>query len=320
MDDAAPIPAFSLSQIDLRMLRALCAIARTGGFQSAADELGYTQSAISQQIAALERHVGLQLVGRGTGRRAVMLTDGGEVLRRHAEAILMSLDAAEEDLRALAGGKQGTLRVGCFRSVAISLLPAVLAELSASSPGVEVLIEEHHSDAALQRDVAYGVLDLSFAVLPVSQPSLQARELFSDPYVLLVRRDDPLAARATRVTVDDLAGRPLAASKCPHLKTVESALVAQGVGPGLTFRSDSNDLVIHFAQTGMATALVPGLVASELPSDVVALPAGHLFPPRQIGLVVHTERELPPYAERFVASAERLSRRRAAPATLQRSA
>src|SRR5881628_1016809 len=106
----------SWNALELRHLTALRAVAEEGTFGRAAQRLGYTQSAISQQIAALERIVGEKLLERPGGPRAVSLTEAGHLLLRHADSIVARLDAAQADLQALRAGDAGTLRVGTFQS------------------------------------------------------------------------------------------------------------------------------------------------------------------------------------------------------------
>src|ERR687884_1256275 len=103
--------------IELRHFLALEAVARTGSFGKAARALGYTQSAVSQQIATLERLVGERLVERPGGPRPVSLTEAGTVLLRHAEGIVARLRAAQADMQALQDGTAGSLRVGTYQSV-----------------------------------------------------------------------------------------------------------------------------------------------------------------------------------------------------------
>src|SRR6478672_11824410 len=119
--------ADDLSGVELRHLRALVAIAETSSFSLAARRLGYAQSAVSQQIAALERVVGTRLVERPGGPRAVALTEAGGVLVGHAKHMLARLSAARSDLAALAAGEAGTLRIGVFQSAGARILPDVLA-------------------------------------------------------------------------------------------------------------------------------------------------------------------------------------------------
>src|SRR5690242_489806 len=133
--------------IELRHLAALEAVGRTGSFGAAARELGYTQSAISQQIAQLERIVGQKLVERPGGPRRVSLTDAGRLLLRHSDAIVAQLDAAQADMAALAEGAAGPLRVGIYQSVGARILPALLRRFRQSWPRVDVHVREE-TDAA----------------------------------------------------------------------------------------------------------------------------------------------------------------------------
>src|SRR5262245_29138341 len=115
------------SALAIRHLVAFDAVAREGSFRGAAERLGYTQSAVSQQIQGLERVVGQRLVERAAGRRAVGLTEAGELLLVHAQQILARTQEAHADLLALAHGAAGTLRVGIYQSAGARILPRVMA-------------------------------------------------------------------------------------------------------------------------------------------------------------------------------------------------
>src|SRR5918911_5155387 len=128
--------------IELRHLAALQAIAEEGSFGRAATRLGYTQSAVSQQIATLERAVGERLLERPGGPRPVSLTEAGRILLRHAQAIVARLDAARADLEALAAGEAGTLRVGAYQSIGQRILPAIIRRFSAEWPNVDLRVTE----------------------------------------------------------------------------------------------------------------------------------------------------------------------------------
>src|SRR5438128_3092341 len=114
--------------VEVRHLAALQALAAERSFGRAARRLGYTQSAVSQQIATLERIVGQKLVDRPGGPRPVSLTEAGELLLRHADAIAARLHAAQADLAALDAGDVGPLRIGTYQSVGAKVLPALLRE------------------------------------------------------------------------------------------------------------------------------------------------------------------------------------------------
>src|SRR4051794_36751224 len=147
-DAAAPEPMAWLG-VELRHLAALQALAEEHSFGRAAHRLGYTQSAISQQIATLERIVGERLVERPGGPRPVTLTEAGRLLLRHAESIMARLQAAQADLAALSAGAAGTLRVGTFQSVGAKVLPTVMRRFREGWPEVEIALHEAHSDAEL---------------------------------------------------------------------------------------------------------------------------------------------------------------------------
>ncbi|MGZ4354742.1 MAG: LysR family transcriptional regulator, partial [Gaiellaceae bacterium] len=183
--------------IELRHLAALEAVGRLRSFGRAARELGYTQSAVSQQIAQLERMVGQRLVDRPGGPRRVDLTEAGRLLLRHADAIVAQLDAAQADMAALAEGAAGPLRVGIYQSVGARILPGLLRRFSAEWPRVEVRVQEETDARDLLRLVERGDLDLTFADLPLPEGPFASAEVLRDPYLLLVQAKSELASRET---------------------------------------------------------------------------------------------------------------------------
>src|ERR671936_384060 len=187
--------------VELRHFLALEAVARAGSFGKAAAALGYTQSAVSQQIATLERLVGQKLVERPGGPKPVSLTEAGRLLLTHAEAIVARIAAAQADLTALGDGEAGTLRVGVFQSVGQRILPELMRRFFDSWPKVEVTLTESADDTELLSDVERGELDLAFADLPLVDGPFESVELLRDPYVLVVRRDSELADRPTPPTL-----------------------------------------------------------------------------------------------------------------------
>ena len=155
--------ADGLVGVEARHLAALQAIAEERSFSRAAERLGYAQSAVSQQIAALERAVGLKLVERPGGPRPVSLTEAGEVVLRHADRLLARLGALRADLDQLIAGESGTIRVGTFQSAGARILPGVVREFRARWPEVRVEIREELDESILLDGVASGALDLTFA-------------------------------------------------------------------------------------------------------------------------------------------------------------
>src|SRR5207253_7287563 len=191
--------------VELRHMAALEAVGRTGSFGGAARELGYTQSAVSQQIAQLERVVGQKLVDRPGGPKRVSLTEAGRLLLRHADAIVAQLDAAQADMAALAQGEAGPLRVGIYQSVGVHLLPALLRRFREEWPRVELHLEHSAEDEEPLRALERGELDLTFADLPLPEGPFEAVEVVRDRYVLVVAADSELARRGRPPTPRELA-------------------------------------------------------------------------------------------------------------------
>src|SRR3989442_3922377 len=167
--------------VELRHFLALEAVAREGSFGRAATALGYTQSAVSQQIATLERIVGHRLIERPGGPKPVSLTEAGRLLLKHSEAIAARVAAAQADLTALAEGQAGTLRVGVFQSVGQRILPEVMRRFLAAFPQVDLALTQSPDDTELLGLVQLGELDLPFADLPPTDGPFQHVELLRDP-------------------------------------------------------------------------------------------------------------------------------------------
>ena len=205
--------------IELRHFLALEAVAREGSFGKAATALGYTQSAVSQQIAALERIVGQRLVERPGGPRPVSLTEAGRLLLTHADAIAARVAAAQADLDALGKGEAGTLSVGVFQSVGQRILPELMRRYLGGWPEVDVTLTESADDEELLALIERGELDLTFADLPVIEGPFEWVELLRDPYVLVVAADSPLADRERSPSLREIGELELISHK--HCRTVK---------------------------------------------------------------------------------------------------
>jgi DNA-binding transcriptional LysR family regulator len=290
--------------LDLRHLVALTAIAEEGSFGRAAERLGYTQSAVSQQIAALERIVGLRLIERPGGPRPVSLTEAGRILLRHAEAIEARLLAAKADMRALEAGDAGRLRVGTFQSVGTRVLPSLLRHFSELHSGVDVVLHESVNETELLELIERGELDVTFFTLPVPAGPYESIELFRDPFVLVAPAGSPLAALKRTPTLKEIALQPLIGfSRCTTMDHVESQLASSGRAPNVVFRSDNNGTVQGLVGAGVGVSVSPLLTVDENDPSVVVIDLQGRIPPRVIGLVWHRDRHRSPAADAFVESA-----------------
>jgi DNA-binding transcriptional LysR family regulator len=290
--------------LDLRHLVALKAIADEGSFGRAAVRLGYTQSAISQQIATLERIVGLRLIERPGGPRPISLTEAGRVLLRHAEAIEARLHAAKADMSALQAGDVGRLRVGTFQSVGVRIIPTLLRRFSESHPRVEVVLRESASENELLEMIERGELDLTFWKLPVASGPYESVELLRDPYVLVVPAASPLADLERTPTLKEIALQPLIGfNHCSAMDEVESHLAATGRPPNVVFRSDNNGTVQGLVGAGVGVTVAPRLTVDEDDPTTVTIDLRGRIPARVIGLVWHRDRHRSPAADAFIESA-----------------
>jgi molybdate transport repressor ModE-like protein len=295
--------------LDLRHLVALKAIADEGSFGKAAERLGYTQSAVSQQIAALERIVGLRLVERPGGPRPVSLTEAGRILLRHAEAIQARLLAAKADMSALEAGDAGRLRVGTFQSVGAKIIPRLLRSFSESHPQVEIVLRESPDESELLELIERGDLDLTFWTLPVAPGPYETVELLRDPYVLVVPADSPLAALKRPPTLKEIVLQPIIGfNHCTAMDHVESQLAATGRAPNVVFRSDNNGTVQGLVGAGVGVAVSPRLTVDDDDPSVAIIDLHGRIPARVIGLVWHSERHRSPAAEAFVDEATAVCR------------
>src|SRR5881394_3479260 len=135
--------------LDVRRMRILREVAARGSFSAAAEALAYTQSAVSQQIAALEREVGTKLVERNA--RGIRLTDAGEALVRHTESVMANLAEAEAELEAIAGIRGGRVRLASFPSAGSAIVPQAIANFRSRHPGVELNLSEAEPQDSLPR-------------------------------------------------------------------------------------------------------------------------------------------------------------------------
>jgi DNA-binding transcriptional LysR family regulator len=289
--------------VEFRHLTAFETVVETGSFAATARQLGYTQSAISQQIAALERAAGMRLLDRPGGRRPVTVTEAGERLLRHTRRAAAAMRAAEADLRALAEGEAGTLRVGTFQSVGVRILPRVMHMYVQRRPGIEVRLSEANHDALLQQ-LAAGELELTF-VSAYLETTFDHVHVLTDPWVLLAPTASELARAATTVGIRDIATLPLVSYRRPD-DGGESHLRSKGIEPNVVFRTDESGIVQGLVGAGIGYALVPRLTVSADDPETAMLDVRGI-PPREIELAWHADRSLTPAAQAFIETVQEIA-------------
>jgi molybdate transport repressor ModE-like protein len=182
--------AITFAPFHIRTCRTVESISTEGSFSAAAARTGYSQSAISGQIATLERVIGVRLVTRIRGSRKVTLTREGERLVEHARAINARLNAARADIEQLDGTGADGVRIGRLPSVSQTLLPDIVRGLTAD--GTPLTLREGMEVEHQVEMLRSGELDVAFVLLPIDDESVETMELLRDPWVLVVRTDHPL--------------------------------------------------------------------------------------------------------------------------------
>lgn len=287
--------------LELRHLITLDAVAKHRSFRKAAMRLNYTQSGISQQIAALERIVGERLIERPGGSRPVGLTEAGEIVLRHAEAVFHEITAAQADVAALSGGTAGVVRVGAFQSVSSMLVPELIRRLAQEQPDVTMELVQTPADGELLALLEEGRLDLTFALLPAPPGPFETAELFTDPFVVIVSHDSSFAELCGPVSLAEVAAHPLIApDPCRYTGDLEVYMRDRGYEPNVVHRTGDNGTLHGLVASGAGVAVVSRLVADSANGIVATLEFEELLPPRRIGLAWRKDREFAPRHEAFV--------------------
>jgi DNA-binding transcriptional LysR family regulator len=289
--------------LEVRRMRILREVAARGGISAAAEAMGYTHSAVSQQLQALERECGTPLLRRRG--RGVALTDAARVLVDHTEPVLAALERAEAALAASTHGVAGRLRVGSFPTANRSILPGALAALRAGHPDLELILEEVEPDDSLPA-LKIGDLDVALAheydlLAPRRDPSLHREELASEPMFAVGgpqgvtggrpeparAADGPAATARGRPAQDPGADRALGARDGVRLRDlagadwilpapdsacaeqVQRACHAAGFQPRAVARTGDFAVAAALAEAGAGVTLIPRL---GLPERRLAVP------------------------------------------------
>jgi DNA-binding transcriptional LysR family regulator len=286
--------------LELRHLVALAAVAEHGTISKAADALGYTQSAVSQQVAGLERAVGTPVFDRPGGPRPLTLTEAGEVLLSHVRTVLAQLRLAEADVGAVVAGERGTLRVGTVQSVGTRVLPDVLRGFHLERPGVQVQLRESHDPGELLQLVAAGELDVTFCEQPIADGPWRHREVLVDPFVLVAPATSPEAA-APSFPLEDVAGLPLIGYRNDACASHRGVFEAIGRDASYVFQSDDNTTIQGCVGAGLGFALVPRLTIDPDDPAIRLIDLDPPPPPRVLAVAWASERRDPPALDAFLA-------------------
>jgi DNA-binding transcriptional LysR family regulator len=264
--------------------------------------MSYTQSAVSQQIAALEAETGVTLLERHP--RGVRPTAAGKRLVEYTEGILAQLDAAEAELAAIAGLRGGQLRMASFPTAGATLMPLAVATFRAHYPDVELTLAEGEPEEIAPR-LGTGELDLALLFEFAGTAAGQRRRtdgfkrvhLLKDPMYLALPREHRLASRPA-VRLQDLSEESWVqtsrASACARY--VVRSCHAAGFEPRVSFESDDYQTVQGLVAAGVGVALIPELALSGAREDIAIRALAPRPPVREVVAAVPTGARLAPAA------------------------
>ena len=278
----------------MRRDKVLLKILETGSYTRAAEILGYTQPAVSQMIASLEREIGITLLRRS--RYGVRLTPEGERLLPKIRDAVCQYDAlhrAEEEIRGL---ESGLVRVGTVSSISCHRLPAVVERFWRDYPGVQ--LEFRQGDySSICEWVRTGEVDFGFAV-PSAARGLQARVLWRDPFVAVLPKDHPLA-RSASVSLSELETEPLLLLEEGCYSEPLEAFRQAGLAPDVRLAMHDDYSILSMVERGLGYSLLAELVLRRTSYDVAVLPTEERIV-RQMALVTKDVASLSVAARRFI--------------------
>jgi len=274
--------------MDVASLQAFIAIARTGSFSAAAEELFLTQPAVSKRIAALEEELGARLFDR-IGRRTT-LTEAGRTLLPRAQRVVSELEDSRRAISNLAAEVAGRLSIGTSHHIGLHRLPPVLRTYTRTYPRVELDLHFMDSEAACQA-VERGELELGIVTLPLEPaPVLEVVEIWPDPLDVVVGPDHPLAG-AGRVPIQRLSEYPavLPARGTYTREVMERAFAPSGVALRVGMSTNYLETIKMLVAVGLGWSILP---RTMLDSDLIAITVPGLRLSRRLGTVRHRARTL----------------------------
>jgi len=296
-----------MDDLSLIGLRTVCEVARRGSFSAAAAALGYTQSAVSRQVALVEQAVGRTLFERHA--RGAQLTVAGELVTRHATSALAELQAARLALEDLDGRRQPRVRLAAFSTAMATLVPDALGALAREEPGARVVLNEGISERLTDR-LSAGRLDLALITVRAQPPEgLVLDVLLEDPLLIALPRTHPLVGRGP-IDPELLYDQSWIVGSSEPGTTMLGAWTAGHRRPRVAYEVRDWTAKIGLVASGLGVTMVPGCSALTLPASVAVATIDHPAASRTVGLLTRAGTREPHVAaviDALQASAQRLS-------------
>jgi DNA-binding transcriptional LysR family regulator len=274
--------------IELKHLRVFKEVSERGSFSAAAEALNYTQPAVSQQIAALERATGAKLVDRIP--RGIRLTDAGRALLGHAEAVLARLAEAEAELESIGAMRSGRVRLASFPTGGSSLIPPATAAFHDRYPGVDLILSVAEPADALEQ-LRGGEVDVALLLESGFEPGsqddrIERIHLLDDPMFLALPGDHPQAGKR-KVKLSALADDTWMhgsrdVCKCPDATVFLRACHTAGFEPRVALQNDDYAAIQGFVAAGVGVALIPQLALESVRDDIVIRELAESQPVRRV--------------------------------------
>jgi DNA-binding transcriptional LysR family regulator len=291
--------------LDVRLLQTFREVAMRGSFSLAAEELGFTQPAISQHLARLERHLGVKVLERTA--RGVKLTPAGEALLAETEGVLSSVRQAERAAKAAGGVVASRLRVGAFPSAAAGLVPGAVREARRRLPHPDIELDLRvMEDQPGLRALVRGRLDIALMIQspfdPIVVPDeIELLEITEDPMMIALPPDHPMASRRS-VDLAQLADEPFLLTElggtCADSNIMLRACRDAGFAPNVRLESEDYNALQGMAAAGLGVSIIPRMATIGAYPGVVVLPLKGSPPSRTILAAVNKERD--PIVDAFV--------------------
>ena len=279
----------------LRQLRTFVAVAHHGGFSQAGQAIGLSQSAVSHSIKELEAVIGVRLLDRTT--REVMLTEAGQQLASRMASLLEEMNTTLLDIRSYGEQRSGTVRIAASQTISAHLMPQCLAASQQSYPDINVILHDRMQQVVLQ-SVRNAEVDFGIVIGPLNDSDLDCQPILEEPFLLLCRSDDPLAA-VDKAQWRMLAGRDVVLQDYASGSRVliDAALRQQQVEINVVQDIGHPATLFPMVDAGIGISILPAL-ALPLPAGR-ALTVRRLYPEinRSLMLVKRKNRSLTPAAQ-----------------------
>ena len=282
--------------LDVRRLSVLVTILDSGSLTAAAKTLGYSTSALSQQLQRLEQEVGQPLVRRQP--RGVVPTEAGALLAGHARYILRRLRAAESELGELAGLRRGRIAVGTFPTIGSTLMPVAISRFRRDFPQVRLDVHSARFEelvaSLLENSIGLSLL-WDYEWNRIDEPDLSVTPLFEDPTVLVVSEDHRLG-RARHASMSMLRHEEWIVRKRDHpvAEVLERSSRAAGFTPAIAFEANDYQEALAMVSVGLGVALAPRTAVQSARPDVRIVSLGQEAPSRRIVVAHRSDRVRPP--------------------------